>query len=129
MTGKLDQQEMLAAYEWSHIVVVPTTADFAEGLNKVAVEGVLAGRPVLASRYSHALDVLGRAVIEVDPDRPNSFVEAITKLMDDPDYYCRCVEEGCKVSQVFYNSGCSWAAALRAAIGAACVGQSRRTGT
>ncbi|MDZ4151850.1 glycosyltransferase family 4 protein, partial [Methylicorpusculum sp.] len=47
--GKLSQAAMLAAFQRCHVVVVPTTAEFAEGLNKVVVEGVLAGRPVIAS--------------------------------------------------------------------------------
>ena len=96
-----------------HVVVVPTTRDFAEGLNKVAVEAVLAGRPVIASRLANATDVLKGAVIEVSPGDLGAYAAALERLLDDPAAY-EAAHAACAASQAtFYDRSAGWGAAVR----------------
>lgn len=53
----------------------------------VCAEAVLLGRPVITTRLSNALDVLGEAIAEAQPDDVDSFVTAIRKIKTDRAYY------------------------------------------
>ncbi|MEM7262552.1 MAG: glycosyltransferase family 4 protein, partial [Planctomycetota bacterium] len=116
LVGKLDRHGMRDAYERCHAVVVPTNRDFAEGLNRVSVEGVLAGRPVITSRLSNALDVLGGAVVEVPPENVSAYGDAVLALAADRPKYeerrARCAE----VSDQFYDRNRAWGAGLDRAL-------------
>lgn len=110
--GKLDEKGMREAFASSHVVVVPTTEEFAEGLNKVAVEGVLAGRPVITSRCSHALDALGDAIVEVPPGDIAAYAHALTRLADDPAFYDGKRDACRSVNGPFFDRTQSWGAAV-----------------
>lgn len=79
--GRLKRPELLNIYLKGHVVIVPTRSDFCEGLPLVAIEAVLLGRPVITSSLSNALDVLGQAIIEAQPDSVDSYVYTINQLM------------------------------------------------
>jgi glycogen(starch) synthase len=114
--GQLDHQEMKAAYGCAHAIVVPTTASFPEGLNKVVVEGVLAGRPVIATDVCNARDVLPNAVIHVRAGDISSLANAISRLASERSFYLAHTA-ACKVeSTPFYDANQSWGAAVRKAI-------------
>lgn len=119
LAGRQDQSGMRTAYQECHFVVVPTTREFAEGLNKVAVEAALARRPVVTSRYSNALDVLQDAAIAVPPDNPQAYVDAIQYLIDNPQFYYRAVESSDQVRGQFQDPSRGWKAALHTAVVAA----------
>lgn len=60
LAGEAQAHEAMA---WAHVVLVPTTSAFAEGMPQSAAEGVLAGRPVVASQVVPVAGVLGRAAV------------------------------------------------------------------
>jgi glycosyltransferase involved in cell wall biosynthesis len=115
LRGRLGQSGMADAFARSHIVVVPTNSagNFAEGLNKVAVEGALAGRPVVTSRLSNAIEVLGDAVLEVPPDDLGAYTDAFVRLADDPDLYARKAAACRVVRDQFYDESHSFGQAVR----------------
>ncbi len=114
--GQLNSADMLAAYDRSHLVIVPTTADFPEGLNRVVVEGVLCGRPVVATAVCPAIDVLPRSVIAVECGDKLAMAAAIKRLATDKRYYesmrVNCAAE----AEQFYDRQQSWGAALSRAL-------------
>jgi len=114
--GQLNSSEMRAAYERCHTVVVPTTADFPEGLNRVVVEGVLAGRPVVATTVCNAIDVFPRSVITVDCGDQLAMSTAIKRLASDNNYY-ESIRGNCAAeAEQFYDRDQSWGAALGRAL-------------
>ena len=124
-TGPLEFDALIEAYGRCHVVVVPTTSQFAEGLNKVAVEGALARRPVITSVLSNALDVLHDAIVEVPPDDINAYVDVLVQLASDRVFYerkCRACEA---VQKPFYDRTRGWACALKRII----TGHDRATST
>ena len=114
--GRLNSSEMRAAYERCHMVVVPTTAHFAEGMNKVVVEGVLSGRPVVATAVCPAVELLPRSVIAVEFGDQQAMVAAIKRLACDKSYY-ESIRANCAAeSEQFYDRQQSWGAALSRAL-------------
>ncbi len=114
--GRLNSLEMRAAYERCHTVVVPTTANFPEGMNKVIVEGVLSGRPVVATAVCPAVDLLPRSVIAVECGDQQAMVAAIKRLACDKNYY-ESIHANCAAeSEQFYDRQQSWGAALGRAL-------------
>jgi glycosyltransferase involved in cell wall biosynthesis len=111
--GHVIKREMASWYQRSHLVVVPTTTDSIEGLNKVVVEAVLASRPVVTSRVCPALEYVRPGVLEVPPDDTKAYGDAILRLVDDRALYEEKVR-GCAAStEQFYDPARSWAATLR----------------
>ncbi len=114
--GQLSSVEMRAAYERCHLVVVPTKADFPEGLNRVVVEGVLSGRPVVATVVCPAVDVLPCSVISVECGDLLAMVAAIKRFASDKNYY-ESIRRNCGAeSEQFYDRDKSWGAALGRAL-------------
>lgn len=114
--GKLDQVAMMGVFQTSHVVVIPTTSGFAEGLNKVVVEGVLAGRPVIATSVTHAAELFPGSVIEVEPGNINQMVECIFRLATDEAYYSKVRSHCQSESTPFYDQSHSWGAAVSRSI-------------
>jgi glycogen synthase len=115
--GHLGREEMKAMFSNCHIVLVPTTSDFREGLNRVVVEGVLSGRPVVTSSVCPALDSVRDAVLEVPPDNVSGYHDAILRLRDDAELYAS-KSHACKVYQdQFYDEANGWGNALRRVLG------------
>jgi glycogen(starch) synthase len=95
---------MMELYEKCHVVIVPTTSDFVEGFNKVVAEGVLAGRPVITSSVCPALEYVRDAVIEVPPDQPLAYGDAILNLRNHPDVYESKRKASAGVREQFYDA-------------------------
>lgn len=85
--GQLERPQLLTIYAQAQAVIVPTRSDFCEGMPQVIAESILLGRPVITSKLSNALDVVGNAIIEAEPDDVQSYVQAIRRLIYDPVYY------------------------------------------
>ena len=114
--GQLNSSAMRAAYERCHVVVVPTTAAFPEGLNRVVVEGVLSGRPVVATTVCNAIDVFPRSVITVNCGDQLAMATAIKRLASNNNYY-ESIRGGCAAEAgQFYDREQSWGAALSRAL-------------
>ena len=101
--GDLLRPQLLQVYGQSHLVIVPTRSDFSEGLPKACAEAVIAGRPVLTSRLSNALDVLRGALIEAREDDPADYAAKIEALADDPMRYAELVRHTALVSGQFMD--------------------------
>jgi glycosyltransferase involved in cell wall biosynthesis len=110
--GKLIRPELLRIYEQSHLVIIPTRSDFCEGMPMVSAEAVLAGRPVLSSRVSNALDVLDEAIIEARTEDIEDYVAKIEQLLDHRDSYEKCAAACSTVSRQFIDRSRGKTAAL-----------------
>lgn len=102
--GKLMRPDLLKVYGASQLVIVPTRSSFGEGLPMVCAEAVIAGRPVITSRLSNALEALHGAVIEAREDDPQDYAAKIETLADDPSAYAELVRHTEAVSAQFTNS-------------------------
>jgi glycogen(starch) synthase len=111
--GHEDRHAMRRRYQQSHVVMVPTTSDTIEGLNKVVVEAVLASRPVVTSRMCPSPEDVRGAVVEVPPDDVAAYADAILRLADDPSFYAAKARAGANVMWKFYDPDQSWAQCLK----------------
>jgi len=100
----------------SHLSIVPTRSSFAEGMAKTALEAVLAGRPVLTSSVTPALDVLRSASIEAQADDVESYVEAILSLLADERRYLALVGACSALQDQFYDGDKGFRAVLKRTI-------------
>ena len=101
--GKLIRPDLLKVYGDSHLVIVPTRSTFCEGLPMVCAEAVIAGRPVITSRLSNALEALHGAVVEAREDDPRDYAAKIEALADNPAAYAELVRQTEAVSAQFTN--------------------------
>ena len=69
----------------------------------VCAEAVIAGRPVITSRLSNALDALHGAVVEAREDDPGDYAAKIEALANDPLAYAQLVLQTEAVSRQFTN--------------------------
>ena len=99
--GRLNRPELLALYRKCHAVIVPTRSDFCEGLPLACIEAVLIGRPQITSCLSNALDVLKGAILEAEPDQPESYADAIRRLMNEPNTYQSLVDSCAALAKPF----------------------------
>jgi glycosyltransferase involved in cell wall biosynthesis len=114
--GHVVKSVMRQMYEECHVVVVPTTSDSIEGLNKVVVESVLACRPVVTSRMCPALEYVRDAVVEVRPDDVRAYGDAILRLAEDGALYAAKVRGCAAATGQFYDPEQGWAATFKRAL-------------
>lgn len=111
--GYCDKPKMKEMFSLSHVVIVPTTVNFVEGLNQVVVEGVLANRPVITSAICPALSYVSDAVVEVPPDDVKAFGDAILQLRGDRTFY-EAKSRSCQsLQEQFYSPTNSWGEAVK----------------
>jgi len=111
--GYCQKQQMREVYNRSHVVIVPTRTEFVEGFNKVVIEGVLSGRPVITSAVCPSLPCVTEAVVEVPPDDPNAYGDAVLKLCDDCEFYEE-KRRGCLgLQEQFYDISRGWGTKLK----------------
>src|SRR5919199_1197345 len=111
--GYCNKPQMRQMYSLSHVVIVPTRAEFVEGFNKVVVEGILAGRPVVASSVCTDLSYLRAAIVESPPDDIKAYGDALLKLYDDREFY-KEKQRSCRgLQEQYYDDSSSWGAALK----------------
>lgn len=108
------QDEMVRHINASHAFIVPTKSTFEEGYNKVVVEALLSGRPVITSSVCvyPDLEKLSEAVVEVPPDDIKGYISAIQRLASDKQYYLEKTANSHNEQEKFYASSFSWRAAL-----------------
>jgi len=99
-TSPQDQHEV---YARSHASIVPTRSDCKEGMAMTAAEAILAGRPVLTSRVVPALEVLRPACVEARTNDVDSYVTAVTRLIDDPIQYHTLCKACPELQDQFYD--------------------------
>jgi len=101
--GHCARDRVIDALARTHLVVVPTRSEFVEGLNKVAIEAVLAGRPVVTSPVCQALSLIREAVFEATPDDWMSYADRIEQAMTDPLAYGRAVAAARELREQFFT--------------------------
>lgn len=111
--GYCKKEQMRKMFNLAHVVIVPTRTNFVEGLNKVVIEGILAGRPVITSAVCPALSYVRDAVMEVPPDDITAYGDAILKLCDDKALYEEKRANCRKLQEQFYDPARSWGEALK----------------
>lgn len=110
--GRLQRPAIVAAYARAHAIIVPTRGDFCEGMPLVCAEAIIANRPIVASRLTNAVPVLGPAIVEVPPEDIDGYVDAIVTLATDAALY-RCVAGACAaLAEQFFDRSRSYPAAL-----------------
>jgi glycogen synthase len=111
--GYCQKSEMRQHLNRSHVVIVPTRTEFAEGFNQVIAEGILAGRPVVTSAVCPALFYVQAAVVEVPPNDVDAYGDALLKLCDDRDFYEQKRRNCLSLQAQFYDPTRGWSAALQ----------------
>ena len=101
--GWVSLDTLQQVYNRSHIAIVPTRSDFAEGLAMTAAEAILAGRPFIANPTVPALEVLRPAALAGQTNDVDSYVKVIEELLVDPTKYQRLCKECKPLQQQFYN--------------------------
>jgi glycogen synthase len=111
--GWTSPQDAQDVYARSHVSIVPTRSNFCEGLSMAAAESVLAGRPVITSPVVPALEILRPACFEAQTDDVDSYVQAILRLIDDPDKYTTLCKVCPQLLEQFYDPEQGLRAALK----------------
>ena len=115
--GTLMRPALLKVYAACHAVIVPTRSDFCEGMPLVCAEAILCHRPVVTSRLSNAVDVLPDALVIATPDDPQSYADAIQRLLGDAALYERLCAACTELQEQFYDPRTSLAAAFTTVFG------------
>jgi glycogen(starch) synthase len=108
--------EIKVIYGAIHAVIVPTTSSFHEGFAMTAVEGVLAGRPLVTNSVVPALEDLRPASLSALPDDAESHADAVLALADDHALYERLKSSTQSLAVPFYDMKYGLKAALKLAI-------------
>ncbi|MCC7205515.1 MAG: glycosyltransferase family 4 protein [Phycisphaeraceae bacterium] len=115
--GHLDRGTMKRVYGRSHVVVAPTALGSVEGFNKVVVEAVLSGRPVVTSTLCPSIETVRGAAVEVGPSDAAGYRRAIERLSEDRGYYERLAGSTAGYAQAFYDPRRGWGTLLRELLG------------
>lgn len=110
--GHLKREELLRVYSSCHAVIVPTTSTFPEGMPQVCAEAAISRLPIVASRVTNALDVLGAAIAEAETNNSESYAEQLCRLASDPSYYEQLRSATDALSLQFFDRSYSYPAAV-----------------
>lgn len=114
--GHQQRSAMIEQMSNASCLVVPTRSTFVEGFNKVVVEAVLAGRPVITSRVCPALQEVEAAALEVEPDDVRQYADAIERLMVDRETFEQKVAATHGLKRKFLDFDNSWFAGADAIV-------------
>jgi glycogen synthase len=114
--GWIPLPDLQDVYARSHISIVPTRNNYAEGLAMTAAEAILAGRPVITNSVVPALEVLRPACVEAQTNDVDSYVAAILKLLDDSAQYQSLCDACDALRYQFYDREQGLTAVLKKAI-------------
>jgi glycogen synthase len=115
--GQCDRPTLKSLYSRSHVIMVPTTRDFPEGFNRVSIESILCGRPVIAST-AVIEPAISSAAIKIDPNDIDGFHSAVIRLRNDRNYYENLCKSALQIQGQFFDKGASWENGLRRIISA-----------
>lgn len=116
LRGWTSLDDLADVYAESHCSIIPTRSTFIEGMAMTAVEATLAGRPIITNPVVPALEVLRPAAISARTNDPDSYVEEILRLIDDPDAYRTMVEACSQVSRPFLDPANSLTQVLKSVL-------------
>jgi glycosyltransferase involved in cell wall biosynthesis len=101
----LDDDDLYRLVANSHAVVTPyeTVEQVTSG---VLVDAVAAGRPVVATRFPHAVEMLSGGAGLVVEHEPSSLADALRSLLDDDDLYEQALRAaGSRSSEISWETG------------------------
>jgi phosphatidylinositol alpha-1,6-mannosyltransferase len=90
-SGRLSDQELLAAYQHAHLFIMPAREELAnasvEGFGIVYLEASACGLPVVATRTGGVAEAVqdGRTGLLIPPDDPIALATAVTTLLQNPE--------------------------------------------
>ena len=117
LRGQLERDQLINEYRSCDAVIVPTKSTFAEGLAKTAIEGALAGRPVILSETVPARDILNEACLTVTASDIESYIRLIERLADAPAFYRSLCEAAVRVSDTFLETENSFEEVIERTLG------------
>lgn len=91
LAGHLSAADLEGLYALSSVIVVPSRY---EGFGLPVLEGMVRGRPVVASSSSSLPEVAGEAALLVDPGSAAGFAEAISSVLGDTELAVRLSRAG-----------------------------------
>ena len=100
----------------SHLSIVPTRSNFAEGMAMTVIEAILAGRPVITSPVVPALEVLKSACVEARTNDVDSYVLAVLNVLRDGNYYLDLCDSCPSLAEQFYDRRLGFGAILHKVI-------------
>ena len=112
LAGYLKQAEMAAMLTSCHATITPTTNDFPEGLSKLPLESVLAGRPAIISSAIPAIDLIGEAALEFEAESVPSLCEVVRRLLTETGLYESMCLSCIPIRSQFFDRSRSWASGM-----------------
>lgn len=110
--GQVQRTRLLELYAACDAVIVPTTSAFAEGMAKVALEAVLAGRPAIVSDTVPAGEILGDAALIAPAGDLAAFTRAVERLADDAAFYRATCDAAVRCSTALLDPSVSFEAVV-----------------
>jgi glycosyltransferase involved in cell wall biosynthesis len=116
LRGRLRREDMVKEYAACDAVLVPTPIA-CEGLNRVALEAALSGRPVVLSDTTPAREILGAAALTVRAGDLEGYGRALRRLADDPALYRASCEAAVQAGRSLLDPALSFGEALARTLG------------
>lgn len=107
-TGFVPDPELVGLLNLATVLALPS---FNEGFGLPAVEAAACGCPVIATLSSPLPGLLGEGGLYVDPEQPQTLVQALTRMLGDEEFRKRAAERALEAS-----ADLSWGAAARRAL-------------
>jgi len=102
--GYLDKEDKPYIYNLASIFVYPS---FFEGFGLPVLEAMACGTPVITSNISSLPEVVGKAAIIVDPNRPDEISAAMETILEDEKIYNCYRERGLRQAKKFSWKKCA----------------------
>jgi glycosyltransferase involved in cell wall biosynthesis len=97
-TGYVAEKDLPALYSGATCFVYPS---FFEGFGLPILEAMQCGAPVLGGNRTSIPEVVGNAGLLFDPFNTNSLVQALTRVLDDPEYRTALRTQGLERAKEF----------------------------
>jgi glycosyltransferase involved in cell wall biosynthesis len=102
--GYVNKKDKPYIYNLASLFVYPS---HFEGFGLPALEAMACGTPVIASNCSSLLEVVGKAAITIDPNRPDEISAAMKAFLEDEKIYDRYRERGLGQAKKFSWKKCA----------------------
>lgn len=97
-TGAVPDEEVPLFYNAADIFISPSSY---EGFGLNILEAMACGTPVVTTAVSSIPEVTGDAALTVEPRDVQGTVDAVARLIDDPDLKALCIERGLARAKLF----------------------------